>query len=454
MASIRKRGETFTITAYMGYDEQGKQRKKTTTFRPPDGVTAGKAEKLARAFAATWEEKIRGYVALDENRTFSELAEWYYSTVAPQTLKPNVLVNYRKGIYDHIIPVIGREKLKNITPPMLDSLFAELQKSGNMEQHFRLKDKALCDGMKRQELAEKAGIERTTLYTMLRGGTVSRATAEKVAVALGMKVDRVFDNLTEKTGLSGASTNKLKLNLSAIFTAAVKKEIMRRNPCKLVTPPKVDTAPAAYLNEQQCHELLDLLSQQPDFQFEVIINLFIASGIRAGELSALYWDDINLETGMMFIRHTLVKVGAEYVRQEPKTIDSTRRIILPEYIIGLLKKHKALQAEQRFKLGTAWKDKNLVFTNLSGGFYLGTNMNNKLKRIIAGTDLPQDLHLHSMRHTHASLLINSDVAARVIADRLGHSTTKTTLDTYSHVFAESEARAMQAIDMALFRQTR
>nr|DAE70695.1 MAG TPA: Integrase [Caudoviricetes sp.] len=452
MASIRKRGETFTITAYMGYDEQGKQRKKTTTYRPPDGVTAGKAEKLARAFAATWEEKIRGYVALDENRTFAELAEWYYSTVAPQTLKPNVLVNYRKGIYDHILPVIGREKLKNITPPMLDSLFAELQRSGNMEQHFRLKDKALFDSVKRDDFAEKSGINRTTIYTLLRGETVSRATAEKVAAALGMRVDKAFDDMTEKRGLSGASTNKLKLNLSAIFTAAVKKEIMRRNPCKLVTPPKVDTAPAAYLNEQQCHELLDLLSQQPDFQFEVIINLFIASGIRAGELSALYWDDINLETGMMFIRHTLVKVGAEYVRQEPKTIDSTRRIILPEYIIGLLKKHKALQTEQRFKLGTAWKDKNLVFTNLSGGFYLGTNMNNKLKRIIAGSDLPQDLHLHSMRHTHASLLINSDVAARVIADRLGHSTTKTTLDTYSHVFAESEARAMQAVDMALFRR--
>lgn len=452
MASIRKRGETFTITAYMGYDEQGRQRKKTTTYRPPDGVTAGKAEKLAKAFAATWEEKIRGYVALDENRTFSELAEWYYSTVAPQTLKPNVLVNYRKGIYDHIVPVIGREKLKNITPPMLDSLFAELQHSGNMEQHFRLKDKALFEGVKRDEFAEKNGINRTTIYTLLRGETVSRATAEKVAAALGLKVDKAFDDMTEKHGLSGASTNKLKLNLSAIFTAAVKKEIMRRNPCKLVTPPKVDTAPAAYLNEQQCHELLDLLSQQPDFQFEVIINLFIASGIRAGELSALYWEDINLETGMMFIRHTLVKVGGEYIRQEPKTIDSTRRIILPEYIIGLLKKHKALQTERRFKLGTAWKDKNLVFTNLSGGFYLGTNMNNKLKRIIAGTDLPQDLHLHSMRHTHASLLINSDVAARVIADRLGHSTTKTTLDTYSHVFAESEARAMQAVDMALFRR--
>ena len=454
MASIRKRGDTFTITAYMGYDEQGRQRKKTTTFRPPDGVTAGKAEKLAKQYAAVWEEKIRGYVALDENRTFAELAEWYYSTVAPSTLKPNILVNYRKGIYDHVIPVIGREKLKNITPPMLDRLFADLQKSGNMEQSFSLKDKSLCDGIKRNDLAEKAGINRTTLYTLLRGGTVNRATAEKLAAALDMKLESAFDDRTKKAGLSGSSTNKLKLNLSAIFTAAVKKEIMRRNPCKLVTPPKIDTAPAAYLNEAQCHELLRLLSQQDDFQFEVIINLFIASGIRAGELAALYWEDIDLDTGMLFVRHTLVKVGAEYIRQEPKTADSTRRIVLPQYIVGLLKRHRALQTEQRFRMGGQWKNADLVFTNKSGGFYLATNMNNKLKRIIAGTDLPQDLHLHSMRHTHASLLINSDVAARVIADRLGHSTTKTTLDTYSHVFAESEAKAMQAIDMALFRQAK
>ena len=119
MASVRKRGETFTITAYFGYDEQGRQIKKTTTYRPPDDVTSGKAEKLARAYAATWEDKIRGFVALDENRTVSQLCEWYYSVVAPNTLKPNILIAYRKDIEKHIIPRIGREKLKNITPPIL-----------------------------------------------------------------------------------------------------------------------------------------------------------------------------------------------------------------------------------------------------------------------------------------------------------------------------------------------
>ncbi len=152
--------------------------------------------------------------------------------------------------------------------------------------------------MKRDEFAEKAGGSRSIVFNALAGKTMRRENAEKIAAALDMKLEKAFDNVTEKKGLSGTSTNKLKLNLSAIFTAAVKKEIMRRNPCKLATPPKIDTAPAAYLNEAQCHELLDLLSAQDDFQFEVITNLFIASGIHVGKLSALYWEDINLETGI------------------------------------------------------------------------------------------------------------------------------------------------------------
>ena len=336
---------------------------------------------------------------------------------------------------------------------MLDLLFANLQRSGNMERSYRLKDRSLLDGIKRDELAKEAGVGRSIIYNALRGDIMRLHNAEKIAAALGMELEEVFDEATKKKGLSGSTANKLKLNLSAIFTAAVKKEIMLRTPCRLVTPPKVDTAPAAYLDKEQCRRLMGLLSRQKDFQFEVIINLMIASGIRAGELSALYWEDIDLDTGMMYIRHTLVKVKGKYIRQSPKTEDSIRRIILPEYIIGLLRKHKAQQRRRRQKMVDSWKDPELVFTNKSGGHCLDCTMNSKLKKLIAGTDLPQDLHLHSMRHTHASLLINSDVAARVIADRLGHRTTKTTLDTYSHVFAESQAKAMKAIDMALFRHT-
>ena len=190
MASIRKRGDTFTITAYMGYDDTGKQLKKTTTYRPPDGVTNGKAEKLAKEFAVKWEDKIRGFVALDENRTLSELTQWYYETIAPNTLKPNILKGYSQGIYNHVIPRIGRVKLKDITPQMLDSLFRELQTSGNLERSFKLKDNTIFDVYGKEKFIKDKGIERVTFYRLLRGETCRQKTAEKIAAALGMTLEK------------------------------------------------------------------------------------------------------------------------------------------------------------------------------------------------------------------------------------------------------------------------
>lgn len=179
--------------------------------------------------------------------------------------------------------------------------------------------------------------------------------------------------------MTGASVNKLKLNLSAIFTAAVKKEIMRRNPCELATPPRVDTAPAEYLDEEQARELLQLVHGYGDFQFEVIVNVLLATGMRAGELAALYWEDVDLETGLLYIRHTLIRLNGEYIRETTKTEDSTRRIMLPDYIIELLKEHKKKQLEKRFRMGAAWVNQDLVFTNQHGNFYISGNMNNKLE---------------------------------------------------------------------------
>ena len=107
-----------------------------------------------------------------------------------------------------------------------------------MQEHFALRDRSIFDGIKRDAFCASSGVDRSTLYKVLGGGTVKRHNAELIAAGLGKPFEKVFEDKTTKRGLTGASTNKIKLNLSAIFTAAVKKEIMRRNPCKLATPPK------------------------------------------------------------------------------------------------------------------------------------------------------------------------------------------------------------------------
>jgi len=450
MASVRKRGETFTITAYMGYDDSGKQVKKTTTFRPPNGVTPGKAEKLANAYAAQWEKEIQGYTSLDENRTFAELTEWYYTTIAPEVLKHNVLITNRRNIKTYVLPKIGRERLKNITPSMLDSLFRDLEKNGRIKRVYRLIDGFTLE----KSIAIDCGITIDTIKRISAGSNVSKEYAEKISAYLGKPLKELFIPYGNQE-LSVGTIKKVKNCISAIFTMAVRKEIMLKNPCSRTTIKRVPKAAESFLDDQQALILVNALDKQDDFQFKVMIIMLLFTGMRGGELCGLLWQDIDLDSGIISIRNTLVynedQPENRYSIQTAKTDASVRNIIVPPAVISLLMEYKQQQAEKMLALG--WERKGLVFTSVKGTYFSEVYLNRKFKKFAKKINLPDGIHIHSLRHTNASLLINSDVPAKVISDQLGHASVSVTLDLYSHVFASSKAKAAQALELKLL-QTR
>lgn len=387
---------------------------------------------------------------MQKDLTFQELCDWYFETIAPLVLKPNI----REGIYrdmkNHVLPVLAEKPVSAITPLMLDRLFYDLSQSGNLRRTFSVKTREAFSHKNRSELSEESGVSESTIYNLLGGNRVEERTAEKLAGAMNRDVEQLFVETTEKRGLSGASVNKLKRALSAMLSVAVRKGIIEKNVCSLTTAPKIDTKPAAFLDETECQELLTLLRNQKDRQFQVIISILLTTGMRSGELLALYWEDAVLRTGELRIRYTLVKENGVWTRQPPKTRGSERYVKLPEEVGMLLRKHRKAQLEKRLMCGGEWENRDLIFTNQRGGYLTNAQLNKQLKRLVAGSGLPQDIHLHSLRHTYASLLINADVAARVVADRLGHATVRTTLDIYGHVFRRSEEQTVDAIERALF----
>lgn len=123
MATIQKRNNTFFISVSMGLDVNGKKIRKTTTYKPPEGTTPKKAEKMASAFAVDFERKCKGFASLNENMRFSELAEWFLDNYARNKLKPITAYNYESQIRNHLLPELGNIKLKDFSPAKITHFF-------------------------------------------------------------------------------------------------------------------------------------------------------------------------------------------------------------------------------------------------------------------------------------------------------------------------------------------
>ena len=127
MATITKRGDAFRIKVSLGYDENKKQIIKSTTFVPPKGTTLKKAQKLAEEYAFEFERHCKGYTQLNENMRFSELADWYFENYAPVELKEGTVYNYKSAYNNHIKPVLGNVRVKDINTPRLTQFVQSLK---------------------------------------------------------------------------------------------------------------------------------------------------------------------------------------------------------------------------------------------------------------------------------------------------------------------------------------
>lgn len=126
MATLALRNGAYQIVVSLGYNEAGRQIRKTSTFRIPEGTTPKKAEKLAKAYALEFEKKCKGFPDLNENMKFSELCEMYFQNYAPNRLKEITMYNYERQAKLHIMPVLGSMQLKKINPATLTNMFKKL----------------------------------------------------------------------------------------------------------------------------------------------------------------------------------------------------------------------------------------------------------------------------------------------------------------------------------------
>jgi integrase len=139
------------------------------------------------------------------------------------------------------------------------------------------------------------------------------------------------------------------------------------------------------------------------------------------------------------------------VIQTPKPEAARRSVKLSAEVVAALRKHRLAQTERRLA-SQQWVDGDLVFCTRDGKPINPNNVYRNYLAIIAEAGVPR-INLHGARHTQTTLALASGAPLKADSERLGHTKTSITLDTYSRVVPNMQDQVVEAIDAALFRES-
>jgi integrase len=176
--------------------------------------------------------------------------------------------------------------------------------------------------------------------------------------------------------------------------------------------------------------------------------LLATLGLRRGELLGLRWPDVDLTSGRIAIRNTLVMVDGKPAMAEPKTAKGRRSLTLAPQVLEAVRVHRAYQAAERLSWGADYTDSGLVVTTEDGRPMHPESLSSLFVRQAKRAGL-SPIRLHDLRHSVASILLAQGVHPKVVSEQLGHATIALTLDTYSHVIPSLQQEAAGVIAAAV-----
>lgn len=312
----------------------------------------------------------------------SDFFETWIDTLETQGRKVSTIEGYRKTMRRYVLPTLGSYRLQDLRPTDLDDLYAVLLKSGGVD-----------------------------------GRPLSMTTVHHVHTQLGK-----------------------------LLHDAERKGLVMRNVARLADAPSLAAARdrAPDMNVWTPDELRRFLEFAEDYRAGPMLHLAAFTGMRRGEVVALRWDAVDLARSTIKVRAAATFLNGEETIDVPKTKRSRRTIDLDQRTASVLKQHRAAQREELFKVGITAPADDRVFTNEIGDPIRPASVGQAFRRLVESAGLPR-IRLHDLRHTHASHLLAAGVNAKVVSERLGHSSVSFTLDTYGHVMPGQQGEAAEAV---------
>ena len=229
-------------------------------------------------------------------------------------------------------------------------------------------------------------------------------------------------------GMSASYVRGLHMMMHNCLNRAVKERLILRNPTEYCIVPKIEKQEMKILKPEDIGAYLKEADRRGVM---AIFYLELCTGLRKGELTALLWEDLNVEAKTISVSKQAVGVKGGGVKITlPKTETSIRRIAIPQQVVDLL----TAEHEKH-------PDSPYLFTSpVTGKMYHPDSIVNLHKKILKGAGL-EHIRLHDLRHTFATLALQNGVDIKTVSGMLGHYDAGFTLRTYTHATDRMQEQA-------------
>lgn len=257
--------------------------------------------------------------------------------------------------------------------------------------------------------------------------------------------------------LSQASVRQCHDFLCGAFKWAVKAEVTPFNPMPSVRKPRVDRAEASVFREDEFNlisgKLAEFMEEPGTASGAAALAAWLSlmTGVRCGEACALAVGDVGIATRRVHVAATVVEVpGGGVVRQPFTKGRRSRNVAVGEAVADGLS--GAIGRRSVMLPGDVWRDpsRTLVCTR-DGGLMRPSVVSRAFTSMRRELGLPDGTSFHTLRHTHATMLLASGADMRTVQERLGHANVATTLGLYAHVLPGRDGAAAEAFEAAAAR---
>lgn len=241
-----------------------------------------------------------------------------------------------------------------------------------------------------------------------------------------------------KDGKSPQTVKHIHVCINGALKQAIKERIIMNNPASNCELPKIERKQIDTLNSK---EIKKLLESNKDHHLYPLLLLELGTGLRRAELLALKWHNIDLDNGILYVEGNIseTKKGVIY-QTTPKTKSSVRSVSLPDSVITELKSYQKKAKNN---------SDDIVFPNHKGKYMRPSTLTQIFKYTWLHNAGLSQRSFHSLRHTHATMLLAQNVHAKIVQQRLGHANISTTLDIYSHALPDMQKDAAIKINKVL-----